>query len=405
MRRKIIAENHPVRQKGLETLAEQAIDKLSESSRKMAEWVEKIRPKDGARGKFHWAVETTRDANVASTAYMLGSLKKVGVFDRIITDEDKREGIVWVRAMEQGNKQHVDPALYDRKSPNWPENEPWPSPAMRLGVTQYAQSVLRAYGEPDVSPAPPPQGWPQVEDADKAVDWIKSRPWDTNPWGAGSHSMRMATWLLQWYKEGRISIDPLINALKFFYKIQDPETGLWGTKDNPMFQRINGTFKLFPLMCEQLDLPLPHAGKIIDNVMSEFYRPDYDEKVGGCDEWDNWYVVALALEKTNGHRVDEIRKMAAYRIIRVLEIFSKPDGGLSYSPDACQTAWIGFDMAPAISQADACGLAVFSGGLNVCIDILGIQDKTSWTGRWRLREDKREPLELRQKIESLVFEQ
>ena len=49
---------------------------------------------------------------------------------------------------------------------------------------------------------------------------------------------------------------------------------------------------------------------MIDEVMARFYVPDYDEKVGGCDEFDNWYVVLQALPETDAHRSDEIRKMA-----------------------------------------------------------------------------------------------
>jgi hypothetical protein len=271
-------------------------------------------------------------------------------------------------------------------------------------VNSYARGVLLRYRDNtagDLPPSVPPPGWPQADDPAAAVEWIKTRPWDTNAWGAGSHAMRMATYLLEWYQQGRAPLDPLIQALKFFYRIQNPRTGLWGAESLPRQNRINGTFKLFPLIRGQLDLPLPHADKIIDQVLAEFRQPNYDETVGGCDEWDNWYVIGLAADRAPGHRADEIRAMAAHRVNRILALFAKPDGGWSYSPQVCGTEWVGFDMAPAIPQGDALALATHPSAVSVCVDLLGIQGRTRWSGQWRMRS--KESPELRAQIEARVF--
>jgi hypothetical protein len=263
------------------------------------------------------------------------------------------------------------------------------------GINQYARNVLKNCVEDveELPPDNPPPGWPQAnEDPAEMLQWVRSRPYEKNAWGACSHGMRMATYMLRWFKEGRIPLEPVIDALNFFYSIQDPETGLWGTPDQPQNVRINGTFKLFPLMRENLDLPLPHAGKIIDQIIAEFNRPDYDRTLCGCDEWDNWYVLALALDQAGGHRRREILKTAAWRIRRVLDIFHQPDGGLSFHPDHSTTTWIGFDMAPARPQGDAMGPGILCAGINVCIDLTDLQDATSWTGQWRLRSREKEDI-------------
>jgi hypothetical protein len=393
-------KNHPIKNESLESLKERAIEQLNAINERVKLWIEKVRP-EGKLGRFKWAIKTIRDENIAATAYLLGALKKMGIYDDVITEEDKKAGIEWVQAMNIGNEQYIDPALYNRKAPGWKDGEPWPSPAMKVGVNQYSQSVLIGYGiNIELPPSPPPNEWPQSDDPEGAIEWIKTRPWNTDAWGAGSHAMRMATWLLQWYKEGKITIEPLIKALKYFYEIQDKETGLWGAKSLIKSNRINGTFKLFPLMRDQLDLPLPYAEKIIDEVMDEFYRPDYEKTLGACDEWDNWYVIALSLGETDNYRRDEIMKMAGYRIIRILELFGKDDDGLSYSPDSCVTNWIGFDMANSLPQGDVMGPGILSSGINVCVDLLGINNITSWTGDWHLR--KRDDSELREKIISLL---
>ncbi|HUU23279.1 MAG TPA: hypothetical protein VM389_12165 [Phycisphaerae bacterium] len=78
-----------------------------------------------------------------------------------------------MRSMQVQGGYYRDPALYDRRSPNWPEGDPWPSPAMKLGVTQYARTVLRHYtGQPTPNP-PPPEGWPPIG---SQGSWRSSRP-------------------------------------------------------------------------------------------------------------------------------------------------------------------------------------------------------------------------------------
>lgn len=396
-------QTHPMHEQAMETLVARAVDRLRQSTDGLIDWCGRVRAADGAPGRFRWAIKTTREANVAATAYLLGALHRMGITDRVITEADRSEGIAWVTAMDRGDGHYYDPALLDRRTPGWPADKPWPDAAMLGGVDQYARNVLRNYVGGAVPESLPPPGWPQPEDGPAAaLEFIRTRPYETHAWGACSHAMRMATWLLHWYQQGRMPLDPCIEALRFFYSIQDPETGLWGGKRSPLFDRINGTFKLFPLIREELNLPLPHADKLIDQVLSEFYRSDYDEKVGACDDWDNWYVIALALDQAPaGYRADEIRKLAAYRIPRTFDLFGKPDGGLSYNPSHCTTSWIGFDMAPAIAQSDVMGPGILCAGINVCIDLLGLHKASSWTGEWRMRKTVDEAL--RQEIVSRVF--
>lgn len=375
----------------LQDMTDQALSALDEAAERAANWAPLVRE---APGRFRWAVRSARPANVAATAYLLSGLEKMGVYERVISPGDKQEGASWVRSMHRGNEQYHDPALLERKPPAWPPDKPWPEPALLECVNQYARAALQGFGERIDEPVPPPPpGWPQLEDGpEAAVEWIKARPYDKNAWGACSHGARMASRLLDWHKRGHIPLDPLIEALRFFYSIQDAETGLWGAPDQPRNVRINGAFKLFPLMRETLDLPVPHADKLLDSVLAEFSRPDYDDTACGCDELDNWYVIALIRPFVPEHRDMEILRTAARRICRTLEVFSKPDGGLSFLPRTCGMDWIGVDMAPGLAQGDCMGAGIFGRGINICVDLLGLRGRTSWTGEWRIRE--KEPEEL-----------
>lgn len=344
----------------------------------VVDWIERLRPEDGARGRFRWALETTRPANVGASGNILCSLRVMGLFDDVVTDEDTEAGIAWIESMKTDDGYFLDPALMERKTPGWADDEPWPSSAMIGASTAYATNVLRCYlrdEEGTLTPKrPPPPDWPTVETADTALDWIRSRPWATNPWGAGSHSMRVASYLLEWHKEGKIGIDPFIDAVRFFYEQHDPETGLYGAPETPLHCRINGLFKVFVLTLARLDLPMPYARPIIDRIFDLFHRPDYDTGLGGCTEWDNWYVLCMCRGKAPGYREEEIRKTAAWRLIRDFEIFSCNDGGLSSDSSTCTTNWCGYDMAPAVHQGDAMGPGTVTPSIRTCAWILDIDD-------------------------------
>ena len=52
-------------------------------------------------------------------------------------------------------------------------------------------------------------------------------------------------------------------------------------------------------------------------------------------------------------------------------------------PDHCIPTWLKWDMAPPLPQGDAFGLAIFGAGFDICVDLLGVQQQTGWTGSWR----------------------
>ena len=370
---------HPIHARTFDSLAEEAVDKLARAGEEVKRWISSVR--DDAPGRIRWAIKTSRDANVAATAYTLSGLRKIGILDEIITDEDRAEGIRWIRSMATTDGEYRDPALVDRKSPDWPAEKPWPDSGMLECNNRYAQTVLREYGSPDDEQSPPPPGWPQrTDDPADMVAWIRDRSWNESAWSAGSWAAKLMRYMLDWHLEGSLSIEPFIESVKYVYSIQDDKTGLWGGTKVPIQNRINGTFKLFTFIRNQLGLPLNHPEKMIDQVMTRFYDPSYDRNVGGCDEYDNWYVILHALPESDAYRFDEIRKMAAYRIGVLLDTFAKDDGGISFTPEFCQTAWVGFDMAPRLSQGDAMGLGLITSGVCACVELCGLTGKTSWEG-------------------------
>lgn len=368
------------------------ITKLNEISASLRDWAERMRPADGTSGRFLWAVQTNRHANIGSTFYVLGGIKRAGLLQTFFTDTDRLAGLDWLAGMEQEGGQFVDPAIWDRLAPNWPAIQPWPSAPMKATINQYAQGIrgiCRDKEVDDLGMSQPPSDWPQMrDDPATTVEWIRQRPFAENAWSAGSHATRMICFLLNWHAQGCFPLEPIAAAVRYLFEIQDPRTGLWGSADQSRAVRINGAFKLFVSLVDQLELRIPFAHKLMDQVLDELMRDDYPLHAGGCDEFDNWYVLSLLHKQNRDYRADDIRREAVRGIHRIIEDHACPDGGLSYSPHGrCSTTWNGVDMCvESLNQGDAIAFTVLAMAINLCVDVLGLHEASSWTGVSRMRQ-------------------
>lgn len=386
-------------------LRTRAIDALNKAIPAFKKWIEKVRQSDDCRWRFRFAVKSRRPPDCLSTFCVLQALENMGVLDEVLTEEDQTACRNWIRGMHQGDGQYWDGALFDRSPPDWPEDEPYPSPAVRESINGYCRAALDYLGdsEEEQSPREPPQGWPALKDGEDAIlKWITTRPWHTDPWGGCSHMNRMATYVCRWVRDGKASVELLVRIIIFFYRIQEDD-GLWGAKHVRTSHRINGTYKIFGLMQHTLDLPLLWADQIVDKVLQEFYRPDYDADVGLCDEMDNWVVLEKAIQKSNSCRRPAIEKLAAWRIVRMLEIFGKDDGGYSYYPGKCLSGACGIDLAEELPQGEAHAAALMTPSINICIRMLGIEGQSLWKGSASKRVKDKEIEDLRGVIIDAVF--
>ena len=347
-------------------------------------WIEAIRPDGGPRGRFHWAIEHTRDASIPSTGYALGGLVMMGLFPEVITDQDRAEGIDWIMSRYVGDGQFRDPALLDRVSPDWPADQEWPSPAMLECANGYAYASLTKYGATDIPVRQPAAGLLADDGWQGMLEFITTRDIDASPWGEGSHAGRMCNYLIREHQEGRAPIDPVVEAVSFLLSKQDPATGLWGRPGLPLNRRLNGAFKLFGVLRCRLDLPLPHAERLLDSGFEHFYEPDHDEKMDSCSEWDALMVMRQLQPLVGSYRRDELRKLAAHRILRIVALAQQADGGFSGTPTRCTTSFVGFDMAPPIQQGDV-HAGIFAQAIGECVDILEIQERTMTPGMGRMR--------------------
>lgn len=383
-----------VKEGDLEVFKEEAVDALNRATEGFVRWAKRVQDIQ-APYRFRWAVNSLRDADIGSSSYILGALDWAGVLERVLTEEQKAPGLAWIKSLEVGENSYEDPALLAYKPPMWDETqEAWPpTGAHKEAMNQYARGCLKHYVDDEIDglQGPPPPDWPQIDEADRVLEWImKVEP----NW---SWIGRMIKRLMDWHLAGHISVDPLVDCLRYAYSRQDPKTGFWANG-------IQTSFKILITVFEPMGLKVNYADRLIDSVLATMYHPDYDQKLFPCEEFDAFYDIAVASDHIEGYREKEILKLAAYRISYILDTHLQTDEGLASYPNRCIPTWLNWDMAPAEAQGDAFGLAIFGAGFHICLDLLGITGRTSWKGCWRYRHwhDDRLYISLGQKLKGLL---
>ena len=367
------ADVQRVQAQDLDALRGRAARDLVAATDGLVRWADRVRDPE-APFRFRWAVDALRAADVASTSYILNRLVDTGVLDRVLTTKQQSDGRRWIRSLETAPESYEDPALLAYKPPGWDvEAEPWPpTGAHKEAMNQYARGCLRGYGDLalDAIQGPPPPDWPQQHQADQVLAWIQR----VEPnW---SWIGRMIRRLMDWHLAGAISFDPLLECLRWAYSRQDPDTGFWAGG-------IQTTFKIIISVLQPLGLPVPQPERLVDSVLRTMYRPDYDDDLFPCEEFDAFYDIAAAWQQVPEYRRGEVLKWAAHRISYILATHVQQDEGLASYPDRCIPTWLMWDMARPLPQGDAFGLAIFGSGFDICVDLLGIQQQTGWAGRWR----------------------
>ena len=289
--------------------------------------------------RMRWAVDSVREANVAATNYILGQLKEAGILHRVLDAEQQRQGRQWVESLQVAPGSYEDPALLAYKPPIWDDAaEPWPpTAAHKEAMNQYSHGCLRGYGVDGVDQLqiPPPPDWPQQDEPERVLPWIKSV--EPNWSWIGRMVKRLADWRLA----GTTPIDPLLDCLRWVYSRQDPRTGFWGPG-------IQTTFKILIAVFEPMGLTVPRAETLIDSVLAKMYHPEYDDNLFPCEEFDAFYDLAAANDHAPGYRREEILKLAAHRIAFILDTRLQADEGLASYPDHCIPTWLKWDMAPSV---------------------------------------------------------
>ena len=112
-------------------------------------------------------------------------------------------------------------------------------------------------------------------------------------------------------------------------------------------------------------------------------------------------MVMRELQPLTGHyRGEELKKLAAHRIVRIVQLVQQADGGFSATRSCCTTSFAGFDMAPPILQGDV-HAGIFAQAIGECVDLLDIQERSRVPGM--NRQPAKEDAVLQRRVREAVF--
>ncbi|HID11666.1 MAG TPA: hypothetical protein EYP17_10260 [Candidatus Latescibacteria bacterium] len=343
-------------------------------------FLERVR-QPGPYGRFRYAPKgCLLPHEPISSCYAFGILRTINSYDAL-GDREKEEWAEYLRSFQDPETGE----FWSHEIGDLCGKDEYP---VRRMLTRNISSVLDQMGFPPLYP----MKYPEVEglvEREKLMAHLNSFPWDTDPWGAGSHAGMTALMLYMRMKREEEFRRPLRWTIDYLLGRQDPETGLWGPSSSPLYQRINATFKVLGRLTGTFGILPKYPERIIDSVFRHYQDPSYE--MTGCNEFDNIWVLAAALKATD-YRKEGIRELVLSRL-PLIEPFRKPDGGFSFFRGECITtnAQVRLVDRPR-PQGDMVGTATFVACLRSAFEILGWNKTLGWRGLWE--DSPKEPVEI-----------
>ncbi len=189
-----------------------------------------------------------------------------------------------------------------------------------------------------------------------------------NPWGAGSHFSHLVFFLKNSDLENKE--DLIAFSINWVNKLQAKENGSW-YKRNPTLQRkVNGAMKVITALKVANKMNFKHPDRLIDLCLSA------RNEVHACDNFNIVYVLKYANELTDGaYRYNEIREFALDRL-RIYKTYYYPKfGGFSFLPNKTNDYYYCAKITKSLNEPDIHGTVMFTWGISVISQILGIQSQ------------------------------
>lgn len=171
-------------------------------------------------------------------------------------------------------------------------------------------------------------------DPGRAVQWLHERDFD-NFWYSSNEIMWLMSFLAFEEREGNAraanSLDAMLDELD---RLQDPETGYWGTdKGSNLFQGMAGAFHVYYFYFWR-GRPIAYADRVIDSTLSLQHRDGLFNAAGGggsCHDLDAVDIL-VKFGMVTDHRRRDVRR-ALDRAYDALWTTQNADGGF------CERCW------------------------------------------------------------------
>ena len=167
-------------------------------------------------------------------------------------------------------------------------------------------------------------------DPEAYLEEVTTGDWD-KPWAVGSQAGRMTCELFNHLNEGCEEYIPALReGIAFILSKQNPETGMWGSSDIPLFQQISGALKVIGRFQWHIGLHVPYLDRLADSCIQ--HRAD-GSFYAGLDEMcipRNAAEMCMAcLEHSDYRRAELLATLAS--IAEFIHGFQMPDGAFASS--------------------------------------------------------------------------
>ncbi len=290
--------------------------------KRVLEWVETMRVKDGPYGQYKMSSSTRpyllSSCYAAFVRELHGDLGNLNVqqrkewIDYINGCQDKETGLFCDPEMQPG---HV-------------KNHSWEY--LSLQSTTFCLSALSALQGTNKYPLHYDGRW---YDPLAILQWLKERDW-SNAWMETNTVMFLGILLIREFTQHQTikAKKVLEKMLQWLDQFQDPCTGYWGTREGAsLLNGMAGAYHLY-LLYYYLDRPLRYLDKIINSTLSLQQEDGLFSPRGGggaCEDIDAIDTLVNAYQRTTYRRTDIVR--ALMRALPSLLVSQNEDGGFVYA--------------------------------------------------------------------------
>jgi hypothetical protein len=288
------------------------------------EWLQ--RQYDPVSGGFFYAASSKSSGrfvpDIESTAQAINIMERCGLLEAWDL-RFKEKAVAFFQRKQDPNSGY----FYDA-DPHMREDE-----VMVGRAIGYSTNALRKLGASPLYPLPDrKRAAPEYLSTPQAyAAWLESVEL-CNSWRGCDRLCNSAPYLLQMTPEERAPY--LETAFRYFERIQDPDTGLWG--EGSWYVRVSGTFKLHTFY-ERFGVPMPRTAAMYRSILHTLRN---DEAKDMCYIRNPIHLLSSMKARIPEAEMREIAEITLWNIARL----KQSDGGFSrelgHSPSAPNVAQV-----------------------------------------------------------------
>ncbi|HHV97441.1 MAG TPA: hypothetical protein GXX37_13415 [Clostridiaceae bacterium] len=215
----------------------------------------------------------------------------------------------------------------------------------RHAISKYAIDFLKFLGAEPLYPFSAISD-NQKPDVQSYLKFLKESDWN-KPWGTGSHAGFRTVELFRKVNEGKEEYIPaLCEGIEIILSKQNPETGMWGSKDIHLAEQLSGALKIIGRLKFQIGMDIPNMDKLADSIIFHQKNSHFFNTTESILIQRNAIEMAVACLESSDYRKEELIQTIK-SLIDDMRVYVKDDGSITELRDSTRAVyWCGASVAP-----------------------------------------------------------